>query len=166
MSAGGAPRAPGREPTEMDRAAMARALKLAAQAAAMGEVPIGAVVYRLSDGEVIGAGHNRREADTDPTAHAEVLAIRAAAAVVGDWRLEGCGLAVTLEPCPMCAGAIVNARVERLVFGAPDPKAGACGTLMRLTEDPRLNHRVTPVGGVLEGESAELLRAFFRSLRG
>jgi tRNA(adenine34) deaminase len=145
---------------------MARALELARAAAAMGEVPIGAAVYRLADGVVIGEGHNRRETDHDPTAHAEVLAIRAAAAAQGDWRLEGCGLAVTLEPCPMCAGAIVNARVEHLVFGAPDPKAGACGTLMRLTEDARLNHRVTPIGGVMADESAVMLRAFFARLRG
>jgi len=145
---------------------MARALQLARAAAALGEVPIGAVVYRLGDGVVIGEGHNRRESDSDPTAHAEVLAIKAAAAAQGDWRLEGCGLAVTLEPCPMCAGAVVNARLERLVFGAADPKAGACGTLMRLTEDPRLNHRVTPVGGLMAEESAALLRDFFRGLRG
>jgi tRNA(adenine34) deaminase len=152
-------------PLPHDLAAMTRALELARAAAAMGEVPIGAIVYRLADGAIIGEGANRREADHDPTAHAEVLAIRHAAAAIGDWRLEGCGLAVTLEPCPMCAGAIVNARIERLVYGAVDPKAGACGTLMRLTEDPRLNHRVTPVGGVMAEESAALLRAFFAKLR-
>jgi tRNA(adenine34) deaminase len=149
-----------------DLAAMTRALELARSAGALGEVPIGAVVYRLADGVMIGEGHNRREIDNDPTAHAEVLAIKAAAAAQGDWRLEGCGLAVTLEPCPMCAGAVVNARIERLVFGAADPKAGACGTLMRLTEDARLNHRVTPIGGVMAEESAGLLRGFFRGLRG
>lgn len=152
--------------TEFDLAAMGRALELARAAAAMGEVPIGATVYRLSDGVIIGEGANRRETDHDPTAHAEILAIKQAAAALGGWRLEGCGLAVTLEPCPMCAGAIVNARVARLVFGAPDPKAGACGTLMRLTEDARLNHRVAPVSGVMAEESAALLKAFFRSLRG
>jgi tRNA(adenine34) deaminase len=144
---------------------MSRAMELAHAAAAMGEAPIGAVVYRLADGVVIGEGANRREIDHDPTAHAEVLAIRQAAAAMGDWRLEGCGLAVTLEPCPMCAGAIVNARIERLVFGASDPKAGACGTLMRLTEDARLNHRVTPIGGVMAEESAAMLKAFFARLR-
>jgi len=145
---------------------MARALHLARAAADTGEVPIGAAVYRLADGVILGEGHNRRETDNDPTAHAEVLAIKAAAAAIGDWRLEGCGIAVTLEPCPMCAGAIVNARLDRLVFGAGDPKAGACGTLMRLTEDPRLNHRVTPVGGVMAEEAAALLREFFQRLRG
>jgi tRNA(adenine34) deaminase len=152
-------------PTPADLAAMTRALELARGAAAMGEAPIGAVVYRLNDGVVIGEGANRREVDHDPVAHAEILAIRQAAAAIGDWRLEGCGLAVTLEPCPMCAGAIVNARLERLVFGASDPKAGACGTLMRLTEDARLNHRVTPISGVMADESAALLKAFFAQLR-
>lgn len=149
-----------------DVAAMVRALELARAAAALGEVPIGAVVYRLNDGVITGEGHNRREVDHDPTAHAEVLAIKAAAAALGGWRLSGCGLAVTLEPCPMCAGAIVNARIDRLVFGASDPKAGACGTLMRLTEDPRLNHRVAPCGGVMADESAAMLKAFFARLRG
>lgn len=163
-------RLPGDHPaqplTPLDLAAMTRAIELARAAMTMGEVPIGAVVYRLSGGAVIGEGANRRETDSDPTAHAEVLAIRAAAATLGHWRLEGCGLAVTLEPCPMCAGAVVNARLARLVFGASDPKAGACGTLMRLTEDPRLNHRVTPVGGVMGDEAARLLREFFAGLRG
>ncbi|MCE2925373.1 MAG: nucleoside deaminase [Phycisphaeraceae bacterium] len=110
--------------------------------------------------------HNRREVDNDPLAHAEVLAIRAAARVLGDWRLEGLTLAVTLEPCPMCAGAAVNARLARLVYAASDPKAGACGTLMRLTEDARLNHRITPIGGLMAEESAGLLRGFFARLRG
>ncbi len=153
------------EPTPFDLAAMTRALELARAAEAIGEVPIGAAVYRLADGVIIGQGHNRRETDHDPTAHAEVLAIKAAAAATGGWRLDGCGLAVTLEPCPMCAGAVVNSRIQRLVYGAPDPKAGACGTLMRLTEDPRLNHRVVPIGGVMAQESADLLRAFFARLR-
>jgi tRNA(adenine34) deaminase len=132
----------------------------------MGEVPIGAVVYNHQTGQVLGEGHNRREVDNDPLAHAEVLAIRAAARVLGDWRLEGLTLAVTLEPCPMCAGAIVNARLGRVVFGASDPKAGACGTLMRLTEDARLNHRTTPIGGLMAEESAGLLKGFFARLRG
>ncbi len=153
-------------PTPFDLAAMTRALELARAAGAMGEVPIGATVYKLADGVIIGEGANRRETDHDPTAHAEVLAIKQAAAASGGWRLDGYGLAVTLEPCPMCAGAIVNARIARLVFGAPDPKAGACGTLMRLTEDARLNHRVTPIAGLMADESAALLKAFFRSLRG
>lgn len=153
-------------PTPHDLAAMTRALELAKAAASMGEVPIGAAVYRLADGVIIGEGANRRETDHDPTGHAEIIAIKQAARSLGAWRLEGCGLAVTLEPCPMCAGAIVNARIARLVFGAPDPKAGACGTLMRITEDARLNHRVTPIAGVMAGESADLLRSFFRTLRG
>jgi tRNA(adenine34) deaminase len=152
-------------PAPVDLHAMERALELARAAAAMGEVPIGAVVYRLDSGAIVGEGANRREVDHDPTAHAEILAIKQAAAAIGDWRLEGCGLAVTLEPCPMCAGAIVNARIERLIFGAPDPKAGACGTLMRLTEDARLNHRVTPLGGVMAEQSAAMLKAFFAGLR-
>ncbi|MBL9030799.1 MAG: nucleoside deaminase [Phycisphaerae bacterium] len=144
---------------------MARALDLARQAASMGEVPVGAVVYETATGRVLGEGANRREIDHDPAAHAELLAIRAACAARGDWRLSDCSLAVTLEPCPMCAGLIVNARVGRLLFGAPDPKAGATGSLLRLTEDPRLNHRVTPIGGVLADEAAAELRAFFRALR-
>ena len=139
---------------------------LARLAGGMGEVPIGAVVYNHQTGQVLGEGHNRREVDNDPLAHAEVLAIRAAARVLGDWRLEGLTLVVTLEPCPMCAGAIVNARLGRVVFGASDPKAGACGTLMRLTEDARLNHRTTPIGGLMAKESAGLLKGFFARLRG
>ena len=139
---------------------------LARLAGGMGEVPIGAVVYNHQTGQVLGEGHNRREVDNDPLAHAEVLAIRAAARVLGDWRLEGLTLVVTLEPCPMCAGAIVNSRLGRVVFGASDPKAGACGTLMRLTEDARLNHRTTPIGGLMAEESAGLLKGFFARLRG
>lgn len=145
---------------------MGRALGLARLAGGMGEVPIGAVVYNHETGVVLAQAHNRREVDNDPLAHAEVLAIRAAARVLGDWRLEGLTLAVTLEPCPMCAGAIVNSRLGRVVFGASDPKAGACGTLMRLTEDARLNHRTTPIGGLMAEESAVLLRGFFARLRG
>ncbi len=131
----------------------------------MGEVPVGAVVYQTNSGRPLGMGSNRRELASDPSAHAELIAIRAAALTLGDWRLSGCTLVVTLEPCPMCAGLIVNSRIDRLVFGAPDPKAGATGSLMRLTEDARLNHRVTPIPGLLADESAELLRAFFRALR-
>jgi tRNA(adenine34) deaminase len=149
-----------------DDAMMARALELARQAQALGEVPIGAVVWHMPTGRVLGEGFNLRERDHDPTAHAEVRAIQAAARALGDWRLEHCALAVTLEPCTMCAGAIVLARVERLVIGAMDPKAGACGSLAALTEDPRLNHRVTPLTGVRADESAQLLRTFFRKLRG
>ncbi|MFZ2875586.1 MAG: tRNA adenosine(34) deaminase TadA [Phycisphaerales bacterium] len=144
---------------------MARALALAERAAAMGEVPVGAVVFHSTTGEVLGEGFNRREADHDPAAHAELIAIRRACARLNDWRLNDCSLAVTLEPCAMCAGLIVNARVGRLVFGAPDPKAGAAGSLYRITEDARLNHRVTPIAGVMPAPSSALLRTFFSSLR-
>jgi len=144
---------------------MQRALALAAQAAAIGEVPVGAVVYVTATGEVIGEGFNRRETDHDPSAHAEHIAMVRACRARGDWRLNDCTLVVTLEPCAMCAGLIVNARVGRLVYGAADPKAGAAGSLMRLTEDPRLNHRVTPIAGVMAEECGQLLRDFFRKLR-
>lgn len=148
-----------------DEQMMHAALELAARAALQADVPVGAVIFDSTTGELLGEGLNRREADNDPTAHAEVVAIRAAAAKLGDWRLNHCTLVVTLEPCAMCAGAIVNARIGRVVFGARDPKAGCTGSLMRLTEDPRLNHRVRPVPGVMETQSAEMLRAFFRSRR-
>jgi tRNA(adenine34) deaminase len=146
-----------------DRVFMTEALAEARRAAELGEVPIGAVVVR--EGRVIGRGYNRREIDGDPLAHAEILAIRQAAAEVGGWRLTGCSMYVTLEPCPMCAGALVASRVERLVYGAADPKAGYCGTLGNLVQDPRLNHRLELTAGVLEEESAALLRGFFRGLR-
>jgi tRNA(adenine34) deaminase len=146
-----------------DRVLMSAALAEARRAGDRGEVPIGAVVVR---GEgVIGRGHNRREVDADPLAHAELLAIRQAAARIGGWRLTGCTMYVTLEPCAMCAGALVASRVERLVYGAADPKAGYCGTLGNLVQDARLNHRLEVVAGVLEEESAALLRGFFASLR-
>ena len=146
-----------------DEAWMRRALAAAERAAELGEVPVGAVIVR--GGEVIAEAYNRRETDGDPLAHAELLAIRQAARRIGGWRLTGCTMFVTLEPCAMCAGALVNARVERLVYGAADPKAGFCGTLGDLTRDPRLNHRLEVVGGVLAEESAELLRRFFDRLR-
>lgn len=152
-------------PTQHDLDAMDRALGLAARARDLGEVPVGCVVYETATGRVLGEGSNRREIDRDPLAHAEILAIRAAAAATGDWRLTHCTLAVTLEPCPMCAGAIVNARLGRLVYAARDPKAGACESLMTLTQDTRLNHRVVPIAGVRETEATELLKAFFRALR-
>lgn len=144
---------------------MARALELARTAAAMGEIPVGAVVYRTADGQVLGEGHNLRHVRKDPTLHAELIAIRAAAEKLGDWRLNDCTLVVTLEPCPMCAGLIVNARLGRVVYGCADPKAGACGSLMSITTDARLNHRVTPIAGVRAEECAALLREFFRSRR-
>lgn len=143
---------------------MRRALELADQAAAMGEVPVGAVVYRPGP-IVLGEGFNRRESDHAPWAHAEFLAIQQACRAIGDWRLEGCSLAVTLEPCPMCAGLIVQARVPRVLFGATDPKAGAGGTLMNILQDSRLNHRCAVIGGVLSDACAERLTAFFRALR-
>jgi tRNA(adenine34) deaminase len=146
-----------------DEAWMREALALARDAAARGEVPVGAVV--VHGGEAIGRGGNRRETDADPLAHAELVAIRAAAARLGGWRLVGCTLYATLEPCAMCAGALVNARVDRLVFGARDPKAGFCGTLGNLVQDPRLNHRLAVEAGVLEAECAGLLRDFFAGLR-
>jgi tRNA(adenine34) deaminase len=143
---------------------MRRALALAGEAAAIDEVPVGALVVS-PDGRVIGSGFNRREIDQDPTAHAEMFAIRQAAAAIGSWRLVDCDLYVTLEPCAMCAGAIVLARLRRLVFGAADPKAGFCGSLGDLVRDERLNHRVTLVPGVLAEECGEPLRRFFASLR-
>ena len=140
------------------------ALAEAAAAAEHDDVPVGAVVVR--EGEIIGAAHNERELRGDPTAHAEVLALREAAAARGEWRLEGCTLVVTLEPCTMCAGAIVLSRVERVVFGAVDPKAGAVGSLWDVVRDRRLNHRPEVVGGVLADECGAQLRAFFETRRG
>ncbi len=147
----------------IDEKFMRAALREAAQAAEEEEIPIGAVV--VSDGRIIGRGYNQREKLHDPTAHAEMLALTAAAADVGDWRLSGCTMYVTLEPCPMCAGAIVLARISRLVFGSHDPKAGACGSLYQLHDDPRLNHRVPLTTGVLADECGDVLRAFFQRLR-
>ena len=146
--------------------AMVRALELAAAAPAWGDTPIGAVVL-APDGAVLAEAANEREKRADPTAHAEVLALRAAAPLHGDgWRLGGCTLVVTLEPCTMCAGAAVLARVDRVVYGAPDPKAGAAGSLWDVVRDRRLNHRPEVMGGVRAEESATLLRAFFRDRRG
>jgi tRNA(adenine34) deaminase len=142
---------------------MRQALAEARQAALLGEVPVGAVVVRAD--EVIGRGYNRREVDGDPLAHAEILALRQAAEEVGNWRLVGCCLYVTLEPCPMCAGALVNSRVERLVFGTRDPKAGYCGSLGNLVADPRLNHRLEVTEGVLAEECSRVIREFFSQLR-
>lgn len=140
---------------------MRQALAEADKAALAGDVPVGAVVLS-PDGTVLALGHNEREATGDPTAHAEVLALRRAAAATGEWRLTGCTLVVTLEPCVMCAGALVQARVERVVFGAWDEKAGATGSLWDLVRDRRLNHRPDVVQGVLEAECSGQLTAFFR----
>ena len=146
-----------------DEAFMALALAEAEEARREAEVPVGAVV--VCGGEVIGKGHNRREALTDPTSHAEVAAIRQAARERAAWRLDDCTLYVTLEPCVMCAGAIVQARIARLVFGCADPKGGAVRTLYRICEDPRLNHRVSVTGGVLAERCGAMLKGFFATLR-
>ena len=143
---------------------MKEALEEAKKAAEIGEVPIGAVIVR--GGDIVGRGHNRRETDRDPTAHAEMIAIREAAERLGGWRLIGCSLYVTLEPCPMCAGAILQSRIERVVFGASDPKGGCAGTLMNLLTDGRFNHQAQVVPGVLAEEGGSLLTNFFRGLRG
>lgn len=146
-----------------DEKYMQEALRLAADAAQMGEVPVGAVVVLC--GEIIGKGANLRESSKDPTTHAEIIAIREAARHMGDWRLEKTSLYVTLEPCPMCAGAIINARIPRVVYGCDDPKAGALRTLYRLLEDTRLNHRAEVIAGVAREEAALLLTNFFSKLR-
>jgi tRNA(adenine34) deaminase len=143
---------------------MRLALERARAAADAGDVPVGAVVAN-ADGRVVGAAFNRRELDADPTAHAELLAIRAAAEALGSWRLSGCTLVVTLEPCTMCAGAAVLARLDRVVYAAADPKAGAVGSLWDVVRDRRLNHRPEVVTGVLEEEAAGLLRDWFVSRR-
>lgn len=140
------------------------ALHEARAAATAGDVPVGCVVLG-PDGEVLARRHNERALANDPTAHAEILALRDAAAAIGSWRLAGCTLVVTLEPCPMCAGAMVAGRVAKVVFGAPDPKGGACGSLYNLCTDPRLNHEVAVVHGMMADESAELLTSFFAARR-
>ncbi len=154
---------------EIDRgtldALMGVALEEARSAAGAGEVPVGALVVRLADGVVVARRHNERERANDPTAHAEVLALRDAAASEGTWRLDGHALVVTLEPCPMCAGAAIAARLAMVAFGATDPKAGALGSLYNLGTDPRLNHELTAVDGVRAEECGALLRAFFAEQR-
>ncbi len=162
--------APTPEPTHPELAAalptlMGIALDEAALAAADGDVPVGAVVARCADGSVLATAHNERERTNDPTAHAEVLALRRAADVLGSWRLDSCALVVTLEPCAMCAGAAVSARIGLVAFGAPDPKAGALGSLYHLGVDPRLNHEFPVVPGVRHAECTALLSQFFRNRR-
>src|SRR4051812_28298728 len=150
-------------------ASMGRALELARQAAAAGEIPVGAIVVHHPAGavpRVIGEGFNRREAEHDCSAHAEIVAMRQAGGVLKSWRLLDCTLYVTLEPCPMCAGAMVQARLPRVVYGCLDPKAGAVETLYKICSDARLNHRVDAVGGVCADDAAALLRAFFAERRG
>ena len=151
------------EKTATDLAMMRRALLAARSAAEKGEVPVGAVVAR--EGEILAVAANERESKKDPTAHAELLAIRQAAITLGGWRLSGCTLYSTLEPCPMCAGAAHAARIDRLVYATPDPKAGYAGTLHNTPADERLNHTITTEKGLLEAEAAVLLRAFFEDRR-
>ena len=146
-----------------DRQAMEAALAEARAAADAGEVPIGAVI--VLDGAILARGQNGVLRSNDPTAHAEIVALRAAAAAAGNYRLNGCTLYVTLEPCAMCAGAMIHARLERLVFAAADPKAGACGSVLAVVNHPRLNHQMRVDQGILAEESAELLRGFFRTKR-
>lgn len=148
---------------QLDERMMRQALREAEAALETGDVPVGAVI--VHDGQIVGRGRNQRELLQDPTAHAEMIAITAAAEAVGSWRLIGCTLYVTLEPCTMCAGAIVNGRIERVVFGATDPKAGACGSVYNIVEDARLNHRAKLASGVLAQECADLLREFFSKQR-
>lgn len=147
------------DPLSPHAAWMRRALQQARAAFEQEEVPVGAVI--VYEGRIVGEGLNQREALNDPTAHAEILAITQAAQQLGSWRLTDCTLYATLEPCPMCAGAIVQARIPRVVYGATDPKAGACHTLYSITDDPRLNHRCTVLGGVLQEECRQILQEFF-----
>ena len=154
----------GKDYEKDDTAYMEAALKQAREACSCGEVPVGAVLVR--GGEIVAFGRNRCEELKDPTAHAEILALREGGRILGGWRLEGCTLYVTLEPCAMCAGALVQARLARLVYGAADPKGGACGTLYNIVQDQRLNHRLAVTAGVLEAECAALLREFFKKRRG
>lgn len=150
-------------PTETDLAMMERAIQLAMAAADQGEVPIAAVIYKGN--ELVAEGWNRRETDHDASAHAEIVAIREAGRKLGQWRLNGHSIAVTLEPCPMCAGALVNSRIDRLIYGAHDPKAGACRTLYEIPSDRRLNHRLDVIGGVMKAECIALLQNFFSARR-
>lgn len=151
------------DPAAADEGFMRRALILAREAAAAGEVPVGAVLVR--DGLILAEGRNRPIGDHDPTGHAEIVCLRRAGRLAANYRLPGTTLYVTLEPCPMCAGAMVHARVQRLVYGAADPRTGAAGTVFELTGSARLNHRLETTGGVLAEECGELLRAFFRERR-
>jgi tRNA(adenine34) deaminase len=148
-----------------DESLMQEAIAEARGALAMDEVPVGCVILHLPTDRIIGRGHNRRETDGDPTAHAEMIALREAATALGHWRLSECAMAVTLEPCPMCAGAIVNARIARVIYGCDDPKAGAIRTLYNICDDPRLNHRAQITGGVMAEECAKLLSDFFKERR-
>lgn len=152
-------------PTDLDQQMMARAIELADQSAILGEVPVGAVVYDTQSGEIIAQAHNTREMHSNPAGHAEFSAIMQACEAINDWRLNHCTLVVTLEPCPMCAGLIVNSRVGRVIYGASDPKAGAVRTLYQLCDDPRLNHRCEIIAGVGAERCANQLSGFFKKLR-
>ncbi len=152
-----------KNPVPEDIRFMQMAIGLARGAAAAGEVPVGSIVVR--EGKVLGSGSNSRESGLDPTLHAEIVALREAARTIGDWRLAGCTLYVTLEPCVMCAGALIMSRITRLVIGSMDPKAGACGSLYDLTRDARLNHRILVEKGILAEECARILRDFFQGKR-
>lgn len=143
---------------------MRRALELARAAESKGDIPVGALVVDI-DGKIIAEAHNEREIRKDPTSHAEILALQAAAQKLGQWRLDGCTLIVSLEPCPMCAGALILSRIDRVVYGAPDPRAGAMGSCYSLHQDPRLNHQCLLVPGVLGEECVQILKDFFRSKR-
>jgi len=164
-AASGKSRSSAHDPDEFhaDELWMEEALRCARRALEAGEVPVGAVVIR--DGQIVGQGWNRNISDFDPTAHAEIVALREAAATVGNHRLEGCELFVTIEPCAMCAGAMVHARIHRLVYGADDSKAGAVHSVMQVLNHPQLNHKIEVRSGVLAGRSAEVLQTFFRSRR-
>nr|WP_093074632.1 tRNA adenosine(34) deaminase TadA [Salisediminibacterium haloalkalitolerans] len=151
------------EQDRIDQRWMQEALLEAEKAQALSEVPIGAVIVK--DDTVIGRGHNLRETDQQAIAHAEMEAIQAACRALGSWRLEGCTLYVTLEPCPMCAGGIIQSRIARVVYGAADPKGGSCGTVLNILDEPQFNHKVPVKSGVLEPECAQLLKNFFRFLR-
>ena len=148
---------------DFDDARMRESLRLAARAAERGEVPVGALVVK--DGKVIGRGYNAPISSKDPTAHAEIQALREASTAIGNYRLEGCSLYVTLEPCAMCAGAVIHARIARLVYGAADPKTGACGSVVDLFSEKRLNHHTEVTGGILAVEAGRLLSEFFAARR-
>lgn len=152
-------------PSELDRVMMDSAIELADESACLGEVPVGAIVYDTQTGEILAQAHNTREMHANPAGHAEFSAILDACRTIDDWRLNHCTLVVTLEPCPMCAGLIVNARVGRLVFGASDPKAGAVRSLYGLCDDPRLNHRCQIIAGLEQERCSTQLSAFFKALR-
>jgi tRNA(adenine34) deaminase len=148
-----------------DHQLMQEAIAQANAALALDEVPVGSVVFHIPTGKIVGRGFNRRESDADPTAHAEILALREAAITMQTWRLDYCAIAVTLEPCPMCAGAIVNSRIAKLLYGCADPKAGAVRTLYQICDDARLNHRVEIIAGIEAEACAQLLKDFFQTQR-